>query len=255
MEYKGFFIEKNGKYIIIKNNNGSKMYMSQIYNKDEKEIYEIGKKIIDIGIDIINTENKTEWMAFQSIYPLDKNNNIRKYMINPNGIERKNNYRKDYKNKMKIRFTIDFLLFLLILLLMDYKSFSNQLVILITIVNLIISIVGMITSLSKKDFYKLDRLGDKIAVGSALANKQLPSGYGKAVVTGPALRYILPNSIVRIMGIITIIYYLQKSNLLFFIIYMFINAIQILIEFNLLKIKKKYESINEDGVADFIVPR
>lgn len=255
MEYKGFFIEKNGKYIIIKNNDGSKLYMSEIYTTDENKIKEVGKKIIDMGIDIINTTNKTEWMAFQSIYTLDKNNNIKKYTIDPNGIEIKKKYRRDYKNKMIIHFIIDLILVALILLLMNYKNSSDGIIILITLVSLILSIVGMATSLSKKDFHKLDATGDALNVGSALVNNKLPSGYGGAIITGPAIRYILPNIIIRIICIITVVSFYKELSLLFLIINLVINILQFIIEIYVYKTIKNYHSINEDGVSDFIAPK
>lgn len=255
MEYKGFFIEKNAKYIVIKNNNGSKLYMSEIYTKDEQKFNEVGKKIIDMGIEIMNTTNKSDYMAFQSIYTLDKNNNIKKYTIDPNGIEIKKKCRKDYKNKMIIHFIIDLVLVSLILLLMDYKNSSDGLIILITFISLILSIVGMLTSLSKKDFHKLDSTGDTFAVGSALVNNKLPSGYGGALITGPAIRYVLPNLIIRIICIITIVSFYKELSLLSFVINLVINILQVIIEIHIYKTIKNYHSINEDGVSDFIAPK
>lgn len=255
MEYKGFFIERNGKYIIIKNNDGSKLYMSEIYTKDEQTFNKVGKKIIDMGIEIINTTNKSDYMAFQSIYTLDKNNNIKKYTIDPNGIELKKKCRKDYKNKMIIHFILDLILIALVLLLINYKNSSDVLIISITFVSLILSIIGMFTSLSKKDFHKLESTGDALAVGSALVNNKLPSGYGGAIITGPAKRYILPSLIIRIIYIITIVSFYKELSLLFFIINLVINILQVIIEIHIYKTIENYHSINEDGVSDFIAPK
>ena len=101
MEYRGFFIEKNGSYIIIKNANKTRLYASKINLINIEEVNEIGKKIIDLGINIIKNTGKKEYMAFQSIYPLDSNNNIKEYKENPEGKAKKQELRNRVKKMIK----------------------------------------------------------------------------------------------------------------------------------------------------------
>ncbi len=97
-----------------------------------------------------------------------------------------------------LRFTIDLLIYVLVLLCTIFM-FSENLLTLITFESIVFffSLLGMIMSLFKKDNYSLSEFLSKIFflvwIIAMIGNKRYLQGPGeKIIVTGPARRYVLP---------------------------------------------------------------
>lgn len=249
MEYRDYFIEKNGSYIIIKNAEGTRLYASKINLVNIEEVNEIGKRIIDLGINIIENKGKKEYMAFQSIYPLNQNNDIKEYTENPEGKIKKQEMRNRYKKMMTLLCITDFILMCLAVMSKDMVLLFGNLLL------LLFSILGMIMSFSKKDFYNLGKAGEAMSTAASVYNGKMPSGYGGGMTAGPALRYIIPGMVIRIVLLILIICEFRSFSPTIAIIELILNILVVVFSGKIINVVSNYRKINEDGVSDFVSPK
>lgn len=158
MNYKDFKIIKNGQTIQIKDINDKMVYWSGVYTNDEAEVYEIGQKIIDTAMTLLEENNGNLKNAFWAIGELDENNQFTPYTKadKEKDCKRKKAIRKTYTKMAILRFTIDLLIYVLVLLCTIFM-FSENLLTLITFESIVFffSLLGMIMSLFKKDNYSL----------------------------------------------------------------------------------------------------
>lgn len=259
MNYKGFDINYSKHYIIIKNIDGHKVYFSEIYSDNENEVYEIGKKIIDLAMEIKNEKKETDYLAFQSIYRLNEQNEVRRYARNEKGIEKKEQYRKQFRNNSYLLLLLDTIIilsgvFVYFFINKDLSIFITNLIFLVIIE--LLGIMNCIMSSLKKDYYGLNKKTKIIADATAIASNAPLGGVGNAIVAGPAIRYVVPQMIMRLLYIGIIFFSLfEGEEIVYLFIIIFIEIILSYLSYKNYCIVKKYNRINEDGVDDFISPR
>lgn len=200
MNYKDFKIIKNGQTIQIKDINDKMVYWSGVYTNDEAEVYAIGQKIIDTAMTLLEENDGNLKNAFRAIGELDENNQFTPYTKadKEKDCKRKKAVRKTYTRMVTLRFIIDLLIYVLVLLCTIFM-FSENLLTLITFESIVVfvSLLGMIMSLFKKDNYSLSEFLSEIFflvwIIAMIGNKRYLQGPGeKIIVAGPASRYVLP---------------------------------------------------------------
>lgn len=254
MNYKGFKIIKNGQMLQIKDPNDKNVYWSGVYTNDEAEVYAIGQKIINTAMTLLEENDGDLRNAFHAISELDENNQFTPYTKEDKerDIQEKKKVRKKYTKRVILRFIIDFLIYVLVLLCTIFM-FSENLLTLIIFESIIflISLLGMIMSLFKKDSYSLKDIWSKIFfvvwIVSMVGNKrysQRPEG--KNVVAGPAKRYVLPLVLFcRPLSLLMSIAFISESDnmLWLYIIVTIKNIVLFFYDIKINKIVNTYQNI------------
>lgn len=254
MNYKDFKIIKNGQTIQIKDINDKMVYWSGVYTNDEAEVYAIGQKIIDTAMTLLEENNGNLENAFWAIGELDENNQFTPYTKadKEKDCKRKKAIRKTYTKMAILRFTIDLLIYVLILLCTIFM-FSDNLSTLIILESIVFffSLFGMVMSRFQKDSYSLKEFWSKLfLVGWIIAiigNKRyLQRPEGRSIVTSPAKRYVLPLVLIcrPLSLLMSIILILEPDNMLWlYIIVTIKNIVLLFYDIKINKLVTTYENI------------
>ncbi len=196
-EYRGFIIKIKGcTTLVIEDIYGLKCYYYTLKYRDESKIIEEGRRVIDAAIEIINSSdvnvtNKIIKEAFSTIRDITVKENTPP--PNPDGIARKAQLRKSYRNCMIQQGLLDMMFTLsavFISLRVSNGNFYESLILwCICSMILIGDLMGIGTALAKKDFYGLGDKGEVMATMAAGINGKFASGYGGGLCTGPRVRY------------------------------------------------------------------